>query len=113
MSVIRYVSHIINCGYARANIYENSPTQRGCNGRKNIDIEERAQKFRSQFSDCRDYSIPEAYFEPRGKDGTSQFDRDCNKILNGYTTLTGKPTKQNFRQKIGVSYPQPKRACTQ
>lgn len=87
MSVIRHVSDMINCGYARANIYDNSPTQRGCNGRENIDIMERARKFRSQFNDCRDYGIPEGYFEPRGKDGTSQFDRDCSKILNGFTTL--------------------------
>lgn len=45
MSIIRCVSHIVNCGYARTTIYENSHTQRGCNGRQNIDIKKRAQKL--------------------------------------------------------------------
>ena len=87
MSCIRTVSYIINCGYARVTIYENSPTQRGCHGRKSIDSKQRAFNFRSQFSDCPNYGIPSDYFEPRGKDGSSQFDRDCQKILNGFTSL--------------------------
>lgn len=50
-----------------------------CNGRQNIDIKKRAQKLRSQFSDCHDYGIPEDYFDPHRMDGNSQFDMDCPK----------------------------------
>ena len=37
---IRTVSYILNCGFARVNIYENTPTQKGCYGRRNVDNNE-------------------------------------------------------------------------
>ena len=38
--------------------------------------------------------IPDGYFEQRGKDGKSQFDRDCNKILYGF--------KSKFQSDMGL-----------
>ena len=83
MSCIRIVAHIVNCGYARVSIYENSsPLAKGQYAR-DIDRQKRSFNFRSQFV-CSSYGIPDGYFEQRGKDGNSQFDRDCNKILDGF-----------------------------
>lgn len=41
----------------------------------------RATKFREQFNT---YSFPSDYFEISGKDNITQFDRDCNKILDSF-----------------------------
>lgn len=82
MACIRRVSRIINCGFARAWIYENSnPDRTGPHARQTIDISKRASNFRGQFST---YSFPDDYFEVRGKDKTTQFDRDCTKILDSF-----------------------------
>ena len=67
--------------------YENSnPSKIGCYKRSSINTQNRALNFRAQFSMCPNYGIPENYFEQSRKDGTSQFDRDCNKILNGFAS---------------------------
>ena len=81
---IRTVSYILNCGFARVNIYENTPTQKGCYGRRNIDNNDRTRKFRTQFSDHPGYVIPENYFEPTKK---SQFERDSDKVIDGFRKL--------------------------
>ena len=85
--MIRYPSLMVNCGYARVCIYANSdPNRRGPNARRNIDTESRSQKFLSQFGTLPTYGIPEEYFTvtPTSKNHCSQFDRHCNKILNGF-----------------------------
>lgn len=94
MSCIRQVALVINCGYARACIYNNSmPTRTGRYARQEIDTQTRLTRFRSH---CSTYSdIPEGYFEARFKDNWSQFDRDCSKILDGF--------KSKFRSEIGLS----------
>ena len=84
---IRTVSYILNCGFARVNICENTPTQKGCYGRLNIDNNDRTRKFRIQFSDHPGYGIPENYFEPTGKDKKSQFERDSDKVIDGFRKL--------------------------
>lgn len=85
MVFIRQPSLIVNCGYARVSIHKNSnPDRTGRNARKNIDVSNRANHFRSQFDGCPSYGIPDGYFEPTGKNNFSQFDRDCNKILDGF-----------------------------
>lgn len=86
MSIIRHVSLHVNCGYARVSIYENSrQTQAaGCRARKAIDTDKRVQHFRSQFSVCPNYGIPAHYFTPQHKKSCCQFDRDCDKILDGF-----------------------------
>ena len=81
---IRRASLIMNCGYARVYIYENSnPSRKGRNARRNIDIKQRSDQFRSQFC-TPTYSIPDEYFTPTSKDHCSLFDRDCTKILDGF-----------------------------
>ena len=86
MSIIRHASLHVNCGYARVNIYENSrQTQSaGCRARTAIDTDKRACHFRSQFSICPDFGIPAHYFTPNHTRSRSQFDRDCDKILDGF-----------------------------
>ena len=77
MSCIRKVALII--------IHENS--QVGCKGRnarQAIDILERKNNFTSQFGTYTEYAIPDGYFEVGGKDRKSQFDWDCNKILDTF-----------------------------
>ena len=87
MSCIRAVALVVNCGYAHVSIYENSnPTKIGCHKHSSIDTQNRALNFRAQFSMCSNYGIPDNYFEQNRKDGTSQFDHDCNKILNGFAS---------------------------
>ena len=84
MSCIRQVSLIVNCGYARVCIYENSnPGSKGARARQDIDKPKRLNSFRSQFGPHPQYKIPDGYFEVNGK-GTTQFDRDCNKILDSF-----------------------------
>ena len=62
--------------------YENSePERTGPNARQSIDTDKRARAFRQQFST---YSFPDKYFEVSGKDGTTQFDRDCDRILDSF-----------------------------
>ena len=83
---IRQVSLIVNCGYARVSIYENSsPNRRGRYARQNIDIITRENNFKSQFSAYPSYRLPAGYFDKTGKENYSQFFRDCNKILNGFS----------------------------
>lgn len=81
MACIRRVSLIISCGFARVSIYENSNPDRTGPHARHIDISRRATNFRGQFSI---YSFPDNYFEVRGKDKTTQFDRDCTKILDSF-----------------------------
>lgn len=57
---------------------------RGKHGRQAINKQTRLTAFRSQFSTCCNYGIPVNYFEAKGKDKQSQFDRDCCKILDGF-----------------------------
>lgn len=83
MSCIRKVSLIINCGYARTCIYENSGT-----------ANDTAMNFRSRFSAYPEYGFPEGYFEAKGKENFSQFDRDSSKILTSF--------KSKFRTDIGL-----------
>lgn len=93
---IRRPSLIVNCGYARVCIYVNSdPNQYGRYSRLNIDIANRSDKFRSQFSPLSTYGIPEDYFTPTSNDYCSQFDRDCTKILDGF--------KLKFRGETGLN----------
>ena len=85
MSCIRKVALIINCAYARASIHENSQVGlKGRNARQAIDILERKNNFTSQFGTYTEYAIPDGYFEVGSKDRKSQFDRDCNKILDTF-----------------------------
>ena len=83
MACIRWVSLILNCGYAHVCIYQNStPCQAGqLYTRSSIDISQRELNFRTEFTT---YSFPDKYFEKRTKDGTSQFERNCNRILDGF-----------------------------
>lgn len=94
MSCVRKHALIINCGFARVSIYENSnPSRVGRDARESIDKQSRATSFKSQFGTC--FGIPDGYFEPRVKDNTSQFDRDSNKILDGFKSM--------FRTDLGYS----------
>ena len=81
---MRHVALNFNCGYARACIYQNSnPNRMGQNARETIDIAKRTKNFKEQFSST--YCLPDRYFTvSSGKDNTTQFDRDCNKILDGF-----------------------------
>ena len=84
MSCIRTVSLIVNCGYARTTIYENS--KRGSDSATPLTInrEQRMRTFRSQFSSCMNFGIPDGYFDPKGKEGLRQFDRDCDKVVKAF-----------------------------
>ena len=82
MANFRQVALVVNCGYARVCIYRNSnPDQRGQYARQSIDTTRRAINFREQFST---YCLPESYFKVSEKKNTSQFDRDCNRIIDGF-----------------------------
>ena len=79
----RQVALLVNCGYARVCIYRNSnPQRKGKHARQTIDTLKRMTNFKEQFSDT--YHFPEGYFDVNGKDNMTQFDRDCNKILDGF-----------------------------
>ena len=95
---IRQVSLIVNCGYARVSIHQNSypaPAPHiGRKARQSIDIIQRAEKFKAQFT-APTYGIPEGYFSPTGKNHISQFDRDSSKILDGFS--------MPFRNDIGAT----------
>lgn len=94
MACIRRVSLIVNCGYARVSIYENSnPARNGRNARQTIDTTERLTEFKAQFS-THQYGFPDDYFEPHIKD-PSMFDRDCSKILKSFSL--------KFRSECGFS----------
>ena len=54
--------------------------------RHSIDTAQREREFRQQFSGPT-YSIPEDYFTPTGMRFTSQFDRDCCKILDAFSSF--------------------------
>ena len=82
MDCVRRVALSVNCGYARVCIYQNSNPQRtGKYARQSIDVAKRQTAFKEQFSST--YSFTEDYFSVRSKN-TTQFDRDCNKILDGF-----------------------------
>lgn len=111
--MFRKVALVVNCGYARFSIYMNSnPSRSGQQARQTIDIQQRATHFKTQFNTCLSYGIPNNYFEASGKDRISQFDRDCNKILDGFKSnfavtldLTESHTYKPFQLIIGPSYP--------
>ena len=64
-------------------IYQNYDLQRtGTSSCQTIDIAKRQANFKEQFSGT--YCFPAEYFDVKGKN-MSQFDRDCNKILDGFT----------------------------
>ena len=50
--------------------------------RQTIDTLKRIINFREQFSAI--YCFPNGYFDVRDKNNVTQFDRDCNKILDGF-----------------------------
>ena len=80
----RMVGLLVNCGYARTTIHNNSTSLDDGRYVKSIDRQKRALNFRSQFNMCPNYGIPDGYFETVNKDGTSQFDRDCAKVLDAF-----------------------------
>ena len=83
MACVRRVALIVNCGYARVCIYQNYDHQHtGTSSRQTIDIAKRQADFKEQFSGT--YCFPAEYFDVKSKNMT-QFDRDCNKILDGFT----------------------------
>lgn len=93
MACIRKVALIVNCGYARACIYENS--RNGRKSRKTIDSQKRLANFKLQFGTHSEYGIPIRYFEAIGRDNICQFDRDCNKVLDGF--------KSKFRDEVAMN----------
>lgn len=96
MSCIRKVSLIVNCGFARVCIYQNSnPTRSGRHAEQSINIPKRLANFKLQFGTHTNFGIPDGYFDARGKENMSQFDRDCIKILHSF--------KSKFRDDIGYS----------
>ena len=84
MTCIRMVSLIVNCGYARTTIYMNSKQNDNSATSVTVDRERRIRAFRSQFSSCSNFGIPDGYFDPKGKEGLSQFDRDCDKVVKAF-----------------------------
>lgn len=94
MPTIRQVALIVNCGYARVCIYNNSVTTAGRHARHTIDKKARSNNFKFQFSTCSSYGIPDGYFDSQDKHNQTQFDRDCSKILDGF--------KSKFRSDIGL-----------
>ena len=54
----------------------------GQKARETIDTLKRATSFKEQFS--KTYSFPENYFDVSGRYSKTQFDRDCDKILDGF-----------------------------
>lgn len=101
---IRQPSLIVNCGYARVCIYQNSdPSRKGRNARKNIDTGQRSDKFQSQFSTTLStYGIPDGYFEQTGKDHSSQFARDSAKILDGFRLKF--PSESGLSREVEFSF---------
>ena len=82
MACVRHIPLAVNCGYARVCIYQNSnPNRKGKHARQTIDTSKRVTNFREQFGGT--YCFPEGYFDVSGKK-LPQFDRDCNKILDGF-----------------------------
>ena len=82
MACCRRVALIVNCGYARVCMYQNSnPERTGQCARQSIDFAKRQAAFKEQFSST--CSFPADYFAVSSKNMT-QFDRDCNKILDGF-----------------------------
>ena len=80
---VRHASLAVNCGYARVCIYNNSnPKRTGQHARQTIDTTKRRTNFKEQFSGT--FCLPPSYFNVSGKSNMTQFDRDCNKILDGF-----------------------------
>ena len=86
MACIHRVSLIVNCGFARTSICRYSQVATGRKARQQIDTAERATKFTAQYSCCPQYlhGIQDSYLDKKDKHGCSQFDRDCNKVLDGF-----------------------------
>ena len=81
MACVRQVALIVNCGYARVCIHENSnPKSAGRRARESIDTSKRMMNFKEQFSGTN--SFPEGYFTVNDGHNRTQFDRDCNRILD-------------------------------
>ena len=89
------VSLIVNCGFARTSICRYSQVATGRKARQQIDTAERATSyctaeratnFTAQYSCCPQYlhGIQDSYLDKKDKHGCSQFDRDCNKVLDGF-----------------------------
>ena len=78
------VSLIVNCGYARTTIYMNSKQNDSSATSITVNREQRIRVFRSQFSSCSNFGIPDRYFDPKGKEGLSQFDQDCDKVVKAF-----------------------------
>ena len=78
------IAYVVNCGYARVCIYENSNPDRGTGrkARQDIDISKRSTHFRERFTGT--YSFPEGYFDVADKNGKTPFNRHCDKILDGF-----------------------------
>ena len=82
MDCIRRVALVVNCGYACVCIYQNSNPERTTGqSRLTIDIAKRQTSFKDQFTST--YCFLADYFIVKSK-STTQFDRDCNKILDGF-----------------------------
>lgn len=104
MSCLRKVALLVNCGYARVCIYENSdPGSRGQHARQAIDTQKRLNTFRSQFDTYPEYGIPSDYFDVRGM--VTQFDRDCNTILDSFVKFRNdiKVPKKSYLVKFSAS----------
>ena len=86
MAFIRHTALAVNCGYARVCIHRNSNPERGTgsHARQSIDTTKRMTNFKEQFSST--YCFPEGYFDVKGKNKMTQFERDCNKILDSFGT---------------------------
>ena len=86
MSLIRMLSLEVNCGYARTTIHNNSVTCLDGRYKKQVKPE-RNLNFRTQFSTlCPNFGIPSDYFDAKFKDKTSQFEKDCDKLIQAFQT---------------------------
>ena len=77
-------SLIVNCGYARTTMYENSKWGSDSATPMAINSEQRIRTFRSQFSSCTNFGIPDGYLDHKGREGLTQFDKDCDKIVKAF-----------------------------
>ena len=101
MDCIRRVALVVNCGYARVCIYQNSnPGRTGQSARQTIDIAKRQSSFKDQFSST--YCFPADYFNVKSKN-TTQFDRDCNKILDGFKKTFSGCSRESYLNMFSYS----------
>ena len=78
MAAIHYLPLEVNCGFACATVYHNTPKFVGCNARLYINKGKWASKFHTMFSNIPTFGIPEDYYERHGKKRDSKFDNACN-----------------------------------